>query len=460
MSKQLYSMDPDFEAMVVHLLAVDPAFWDAFGEHLDPECFSEGNAKTAIEACIAISKSKVGLRPGGVQVVGAHLTQVGKHTLEVISQVKAYLLAGGALITAGALDSAREIFGQAVRRQVEVEALRGLTQAFVNKEELSGQAIDQAQSIGRIVGVEAEDLNDLSAFDSLANEQPEHLETGINDLDERVRGLPVGTVGLWIADTGGGKSMALSQVAANAWLWGLNVCYATLELQLAPTKLRLYSAALREQSGVLSNQIKSGDAGVRQRLAAANRGGRLNVAYFPPGTTTPNALFKWVKSLENKGEFKNDLLVIDYADRLGVEGSKVRRGDGDYHASRIIYEEFQAYTKNEATRIWTASQARRGAGKKDKAAQRSSGRLIDLQDVADSKHKVNASDLVITITPLETYDESGDLEASEEKQLTLLVAKYRHGSGRAVVGPLPAGFTSGRLVDTGRSMPVRFTSPW
>jgi hypothetical protein len=164
-------------------------------------------------------------------------------------------------------------------------------------------------------------------------------------------------------------------------------------------------------------------------------------------------IFEWVKAFEQKAGVRLDLLVIDYADRLGAPGPKARRGDSDYHASRLIYEEFQRWAEATGTCIWTASQARRGAGKKDQP--RLSGRYVDLQDVADSMHKVKASDMVITITGEERFGKDGTMEEDGPRKVRLLIAKYRYGEGRKALDPLPTSFETGRLVDTGSAPPVR-----
>lgn len=452
-----YNLTPEFEAQVIWFLVNSSKFWGLFGEVFDAEALSDGPAKQLVECCKSIYAERQ-KPPGGTAVVIQRLVTQAKLKQSEVEEIKKYL------------DKARQaeiseediIFELTpiIRRQAELKAIKLATESFVKKEGLDEavKAMGKASRIGESFDDPGDTL-DGSAFDILAAVgKTKHLETGIPQLDELVRGLPQACIGLWVGGTGAGKSMALSQVAANAWAWGLSVCYASLELPRAAVLVRLLAAALRRPIAEVQAAATGGPGAssiIEETKLLHQAGGYLQVQYFAPSVTEPATLFEWVAQREAASGRKVDLLVIDYADRLGAPGNKMRRGDGDYHAARLIYEQFQEYVERKETRIWTASQVRRNAGKRGKEA-RFTGRLVDLDDIADSTHKTKASDLVITITPEDKFSEDGDLlEQENARQVTLLVAKYRYGSGRKQVGPLATSFETGRLVDTGTVLPIR-----
>ena len=77
---------------------------------------------------------------------------------------------------------------------------------------------------------------------------------------------------------------------------------------------------------------------------------------------------------------------------------------------------------------WTASQASRQKDRK---------RILDLNDVADSMHKIRVADLVITLNVRD--------EGSEFPQIIFKIAKHRTGKSRVEIGPMPTEYERGRI---------------
>ena len=93
-----------------------------------------------------------------------------------------------------------------------------------------------------------------------------------------------------------------------------------------------------------------------------------------------------------------------------------------------MFETLRIFANDTKKFCWTASQATR---KKDRHKR------LDLNDTADSMHKVRVADLGVTLN----YKEDSD-----PPMMTLFCAKHRTGKSRFEVGPLPVGYEFGQLV--------------
>ncbi len=120
--------------------------------------------------------------------------------------------------------------------------------------------------------------------------------------------------------------------------------------------------------------------------------------------------------------------MVDYADRVGAKAKKGEQ-QSEYLGALSVYEGLRLYAAERKIFCWTASQASR---QKDARKKR-----LDLDDVADSMHKIRVADLVITLNV--TGDDGTD------PMIKLFIAKHRTGRSRVEVGPLPTEFERARI---------------
>jgi replicative DNA helicase len=247
---------------------------------------------------------------------------------------------------------------------------------------------------------------------------------GITLLDDFLEGGVLrGTQTLFIAKTGGGKSMALVHGACSFALQGLAVCYATLELP-EPVVLARMQANLTAVPITEILECRPGMDLAAQRLQILQeRGlGFVQVKSFQARATSPEHLFEWVELVESRIQCRIAALVVDYLDKLIVPKSE--RQD----LSR--YEEFEPITEN--LRLWaeggnrwnlTASQSKRSVDRKRQK--------LGTDDVGDSMHKTRVPDYVLTINGSETID--------------WFIAKNRHGVSDKTIGPTLPAYEIGRI---------------
>jgi hypothetical protein len=119
-----------------------------------------------------------------------------------------------------------------------------------------------------------------------------------------------------------------------------------------------------------------------------------------------------------------DMLIVDYGDKL-VSAHKNKDDKNSYTSARDVFEGLRVYAVEKKLFCWTASQANRQKDRK---------KTLDLNDTADSMHKVRVADLVITINL-----------RNEATEIVFYVAKNRTGKSRGEAGPLPVDFATGRI---------------
>lgn len=430
--KAPYNLDPAFERAVVALACLNQRFYGRICSELDPELFKSDVAKLAMRASRAIFRD-VGHGPGSGMIVVQRLRRWvadGKVKFEEVKKVAemlddaedAGLPDPEAVIAELSPIIALRLRDEAVQESIASFGKGGDLTKVVKLEERAARVGQADTSIGTFLGAASwEEVQSLRHL--------ERLTTGIVELDAVLDGgLQRGGLGMWLAESGGGKSLSLSHTAAACLANGLFVGYISYELP-PPLVLARIKANL---TGIPTNALMAGQTAEAQRIlnAMAPKLGRLVVHELTPYATTVEDLFAWVENAEEFAQREMDLLVIDYADKIGVK--KMREDDtSGYNSSRVVYESIRIYAHERKKFAWTASQATRRKDRK---------RRLDMNDTADSMHKVRIVDLCVTINPV--GEEGGD----ESPEHEFFVAKHRTGRSRISVGPLPSAWEVGQMV--------------
>lgn len=430
--EQPYNFDAVFESCVVTLACSNPRFYGRVGVSLDPELMRSESAKHAMRAAHAINKD-VGHGPTAsvlvIQRLRAWMAD-GKITLEAIKLVAEMF---DAAEDAGLPDVESVVAEVAplIQQRMRDEAVQEAIDAFGKKRDLSKAVAIELKaarvgtadtSVGTLMGPES--WAEVSSLKDI-----ERMPTGIIELDSGLDGgLQRGGLGVVLGAAGDGKSMMLSHTASVNLVAGAFVGYATLELP-RPEILARMKANI---TGIPINLLKAGDTReAQQKFAAlAHRMGPCVVQDFTPYATTADDIKEWVERSEEFIGRKMDLLIVDYGDKVGVRATKKDGTSSEYTSARIVFESMRIYSFERKMFTWTASQATRQKDKK---------KLLDLNDTADSLHKVRVADLVISLN-IEEDEEGGD------KTVRIKVAKHRTGKSKFVVGPLPGAYEVGQVV--------------
>lgn len=428
-AKEPYNLDPGFERMVLTLSACSPRFYGRLGYALDAECCELPEAKLILDAVRQIAR-ELGHGPESVLLVLQRLRRrmtEGKVTLEQVQAVAGLF----DLAEDDGLQDENDVVTEltpVIRRRMEHDALITGLDNFAGRRGFENvvDLFARAKRLGQ-VNTSAGTRLDIAGFEEIErNKTLTRLPSGVLELDLQLDdGLPRGAIGVAIGDTGGGKSMYLVHQACEALRRRVHTVYATLELPKPVQLARLYA----NLTGIPINQILESPADMREarrrmEVMVPNIGACM-VEEFTPHATTVADIKDWVARCEDTLGEKVGCVIVDYADKM--HDPKVK-GDNDYVAMRNVYEGLRRdIAVASQVWVWTASQASRPS--------KESAKRIDIQNVADSMHKVRTSDLVLTLN----FREDGE-------QMMFFVAKNRHGKGRFQVGPVPTDFARARIV--------------
>ena len=175
------------------------------------------------------------------------------------------------------------------------------------------------------------------------------VTTGWKTVDDICRGgLGNGELGVVVAPTGAGKSMALVHLGAQAVKAGKTVVHYTLELQDTVVAIR-YDSCI---TGIKLNKIFSSKEQVYDIVSQVP--GKLIVKEYPTKTASTNTIKTHLETLRRRN-IDVDMVIVDYGDLLRpVSALREKRNELE-----SIYEELRAIAQVFECPVWTASQTNR-----------------------------------------------------------------------------------------------------
>jgi len=226
------------------------------------------------------------------------------------------------------------------------------------------------------------------------------ISTGWELIDNISKGgLGRGELGVVIAPTGAGKSMALVHLGAMALQAGLNVVHYTLELQDKVVALRYDSCItgisltdVKEQKDIVWNNVKD----VK---------GKLIIKEYPTKSASTNTIKNHLEKLKRK-DFRIDMVIVDYGDLIRpINAQKEKRIELE-----SIYEELRGLAQVYQCSLWTASQTNRSG---------LNAEVITMESISEAFNKCFVADFIFTI--------SRTIKDKNMNEGRLFVAKNRNG---------------------------------
>ena len=205
------------------------------------------------------------------------------------------------------------------------------------------------------------------------------VTTGWDKIDKLTKkGLGSGEMGVVIAPTGAGKSMALAHLGASAVKEGKNVVHYTLELSEAVTGQR-YDSCI---STVPLSELFSRRAEVKENIS--NVEGTLIIKEYPTKTATTNIIRSHLEKLKKRNQ-KIDMIIVDYADLLTpTTHYKEKRADLE-----SIYENLRSVAQEYQCPVWTASQTNRSG---------LSAEVVTMESISEAFNKCFVADFICSIS--------------------------------------------------------------
>jgi KaiC/GvpD/RAD55 family RecA-like ATPase len=226
------------------------------------------------------------------------------------------------------------------------------------------------------------------------------LTTGWELIDNITKGgLGKGELGVVIAPTGAGKSMALVHLGAEALKAGKNVVHYSLELQDKVVALR-YDSCI---SGIMLSDVKDQKDMVWENIKDIK--GKLIVKEYPTKSATTNTIKNHLEKLKRK-DFKIDMVIVDYGDLIRpITAQREKRNELE-----SIYEELRAIAQIYGCPVWTASQTNRSG---------LNAEVITMESISEAFNKCFVADFIFTI--------SRTIKDKNTNEGRIFVAKNRNG---------------------------------
>jgi hypothetical protein len=226
------------------------------------------------------------------------------------------------------------------------------------------------------------------------------VATGWPEIDDLThQGLGNGELGVVIAPTGAGKSMALVHIGAQALIAGKNVIYYTLELSDTVVGSRFDSCI----TNVPLDSLKTFKEEIYEKVQELE--GKLIVREYPTKSASPVTLRNHLEKVITRG-FKPDVIIVDYADLLRpTSGLREKR-----HELETIYEQLRGLAQEFQCCLWTASQTNRSG---------LNAEVITMESISEAFNKCFVADFIFSI--------SRTAEDKLAKTGRIFVAKNRNG---------------------------------
>jgi|TARA_R110001599_G_scaffold154190_4_gene339841 hypothetical protein len=224
--------------------------------------------------------------------------------------------------------------------------------------------------------------------------------TGWTLIDDICKGgLGQKELGVVIAPTGAGKSMALVHLGTQALKEGKTVVHYTLELQDTVVASR-YDACLTK---IPLQDLSSFKEKIYEEVN--NVPGKLIVKEYPTKTASTQTIRNHLEKLRMRS-INVDFIIVDYGDLLRpVRYLKEKRNELE-----SIYEELRGMAAEYGVPVWTASQTNRSG---------LNAEVITMESISEAFNKCFVADFIFTI--------SRTIEDKVANSGRLFVAKNRNG---------------------------------
>lgn len=226
------------------------------------------------------------------------------------------------------------------------------------------------------------------------------VTTGWEKVDKIMKkGLGKGELGVVIAPTGAGKSMALAHLGSHAVLAGKNVVHYTLELSESVTGQR-YDSCI---SAVPLSCLFARKDEVLENISDVE--GSLIIKEYPTKTASTNTIRTHLEKLKKRNQ-KVDMIIVDYADLL--------RSTSNFREKRdelgSIYEDLRAIAQEYKCPLWTASQTNRTG---------LNAEVVTMESISEAFNKCFVADFICSI--------SRTIKDKNSNTARLFIAKNRNG---------------------------------
>ena len=387
-----------FQEGLVQLIFEDRPFADQITEVLDVE-FLELEYLRAFVAKIVEYRTKYGKHPSTNAMISILRTELDRENEVTQQQVRDYFARVHTNEIADDIDYIKETSLDFCRKQKLKEAMMKSVNLLqtCSFDEIS-KVINDALKLGSENNFGHDFIADFEERYKPKFRLP--VTTGWSEIDTITSGgLGRNELGVVIAPTGAGKSMALVHLGSQAIKEGKTVVHYTLELQDTVVACRYDSCITKYPLSDLGNfkdeifeEIKNLD-------------GTLIVKEYPTKSASTNTIKAHLSRLIKRG-IEPGMVIVDYADLLRpVVVRKEKRTELE-----SIYEELRGLSNEFNCPVWTASQTNRSG---------LNAEVVTMEQISEAFNKCFVADFICTL--------SRTIEDKQNNRAKMFIAKNRNG---------------------------------
>ena len=388
----------NFQENLCHLMLKDRTFCDQISEVLDVEFIQYEHLRIFVTILLEY-RSKYRKHPSYETMATIITSEVGKYTNALKKQLTLFY---SKVINNNDIESAEFIKDHAIdfcRKQVLKKAMLQSVKLLKSSsfEEIQ-RVIEEAMKLGTNVDFGHDYHMDIDERYRIKTRNP--ITTGWSRLDEITQGgFGQSELGVVIAPTGAGKSMALVHIGATALKESKTVIYYTLELAESVVGQRFDSCI----TDIKLNDLLKNKFNVVEKLKEIN--GHLIIKEYPSKSASTQTIRSHIERLKKRG-INPDMIIVDYADLL----KPVRSQGEKRHELESIYEELRSIAQSERCTVVTASQTNRGG---------LNAEVITMESISEAFSKCFVADFIFSLsrTPQDKQANTG----------RVFIAKNRNG---------------------------------
>jgi len=243
----------------------------------------------------------------------------------------------------------------------------------------------------------AEDLDERYEF---YHRREERIEFDIDLLNTITKGgLPRKSLTVFMAETGGGKTIVKCHAAAAAYALGKNVLYITAEMAEERIAERIDANLL----GVTMDEVKEIPRDVfakKVNRVKSKTPGRLKIKEYPTGAAHAGHFRHFINELQMKENFVPDIIFIDYLNICGSSRIKGAAAANSYTLVKSIAEELRGLAMEFNLPIVTSTQLNRGGYGNSE---------VDLTNISESMGLGHTADAIFAIINSEDLSDRGQI---------------------------------------------------
>jgi replicative DNA helicase len=366
-----------FQEKLVQSMFYDRSFFDQMSDVFDPY-FLEVKYLRLFYERLADYRQKFEKHPSTEIMASIIKTEMEEQSEVLQKQVKDYF---ARIVTTSQVEDEEYVKVTALdfckKQKLKEAIMKSVGLLKTSSFDQISEVINQAMKLG---------LDNDHGYDYLADFEERFLKrsrnpmtTGWKIVDDITKGgLGRGELGVVIAPTGAGKSMALVHLGAQAVKEGKNVVYYTLELLDTVVANRFDSCI----TGVKLQDLHSFKDLIYDQVKELE--GKLIVKEYPTKSANVNKLKQHLEKLRRSG-FEPDLICVDYGDLLQPISS--------YKEKRIeletIYEDLRGMAQEFECPVWTASQTNRSG---------LNAEVVTMESISEAFNKCFVADLIFTLS--------------------------------------------------------------